>query len=105
MKLVYRRLFFADVTECADYLATEAGETIAAAWYEALKKAVHQIHKTPEIGRLRQDLPMAGIRTLNLRKYPRYLVFYRLENGKIELLRVRHGMMNLPELFSEKPAA
>ena len=22
-----------------------------------------------------------------------------------ELLRIRHGMMNLPELFSEKPAA
>ena len=50
-------------------------------------------------------MPLAGIRTLNLRKYPKYLVFYRLENGVIELLRIRHGMMNLPELFSEKPAA
>ena len=105
MNLVYRPLFFADVTECADYLATEAGETVAAAWYEALKKAIQHIHKTPEIGRLRQDLPVPGIRTLNLRKYPKYLVFYRLENGVIELLRIRHGMMNLPELFSEKPAA
>jgi plasmid stabilization system protein ParE len=36
-----------------------------------------------------------------LRKYPNHLVFYRLEKGVIELLRVRHGMMNLPELFSE----
>ena len=105
MSLVYRPLFYADVAECADYLATQAGETVAAAWYESLKKAVQHIQKTPEIGRLRQDLPIAGIRTLNLRKYPKYLVFYRLENGKIELLRIRHGMMNLPELFSETSSA
>jgi len=55
----------------------------------------------PEIGRLRLDLPMEGIRTLNLRKYPNYLVFYRLEKNTIDILRVRHGMMNLVELFSE----
>jgi plasmid stabilization system protein ParE len=101
VKLVYRPLFLADVTECADYLASEASDTVAAAWYEALKKALQQIKKTPQIGRLRRDLPMSGIRTLNLRKYPKYLIFYRLEKGTIELLRVRHGMMNLPELFSE----
>jgi len=41
------------------------------------------------------------IRALNLRKYPNYLAFYRLKNDAIELLRARHGMMNLPELFSE----
>jgi plasmid stabilization system protein ParE len=59
------------------------------------------IRRVPEIGRLRTDLPETEIRTLNLRKYPNYLVFYRLEKGSIELLRIRHGMMNLPELFSE----
>ena len=105
MSLVYRPLFFADVNDCADYLVTEAGETVAAAWYESLKKALQHIQKTPEIGRLRQDLPITGIRTLNLRKYPKYLVFYRLEGGRIELLRIRHGMMNLPELFLENSSA
>ncbi len=101
MKLTFRPQFLVDVDECADYLTTEAGETVALAWYESLKKALTQIQEVPEIGRLRQDLPMAGIRTLNLRKYPNYLVFYRLEKDAIELLRVRQGMMNLPELFSE----
>lgn len=104
MKLFYRPLFLADVTECADYLASEAGESVASAWYESLQKSIQHIQKTPEIGRLRQDLPTLGIRTLNLRKYPKYLIFYRLEKGKIELLRVRHGMMNLPELFSGPPS-
>jgi plasmid stabilization system protein ParE len=101
VKLVYRPLFLADVEQCADYISTEAGEAVAVAWYAALKKALEHIQRMPEIGRVRQDLPIPEIRTLNLRKYPNYLVFYRLENNCIELLRVRHGMMNLPELFSK----
>jgi len=101
MKTATLPLFIADVEECADYLVTEAGEPVAAAWYESLKQAIRQIQATPEIGRLRRDLPLPDIRTLNLRKYPKYLVFYRLHQGEIELLRVRHGMMSLPELFSE----
>ncbi len=101
MKLVYRPLFLADVEQCVDYLATEADEAVAVAWYAALKKALQHIQRVPEIGRVRQDLPMPEIRTLNLRKHPNYLIFYRLENNCIDLLRVRHGMMNLPELFSK----
>jgi plasmid stabilization system protein ParE len=42
---------------------------------------------------------LPGIRTFFLREFPRYLVFYRLEQGAIELLRVKHGMMHLPGLF------
>jgi plasmid stabilization system protein ParE len=101
VKLIYRPLFLADVEQCADYLATEAGPAVAAAWYQALKQSLQHIQDVPEIGRVRQDLPVPEIRTLNLRKYPHYLVFYRLQKGGIELLRIRHGMMNLPELFSE----
>ena len=101
MKLVFRPLYLADVAECAEYLCSEAGEPVAAEWYQSLKKALEHIHQVPEIGRLRSDLPPVGIRTLNLRKFPNYLIFYRLEKGAIELLRVRHGMMHLPELFSE----
>ncbi len=100
MNLVYRPRFLSDIIECSDYLYTEGGEKVASDWYQALKKALDHIRRVPEIGRIRNDLPQTTIRTLNLRKYPNYLVFYRLENGKIELLRVRHGMMNLTELFS-----
>ena len=101
MNLVYRPRYLSDVSECADYLCAEANEKVAADWYQALKKALEHIQRVPEIGRIRNDLAEAEIRTLNLRKYPNYLVFYRLGKDTIELLRVRHGMMNLPELFSE----
>jgi toxin ParE1/3/4 len=101
MNLTYRPQFMADVEECADYLAAEAGESVAVAWFQALKQALEHIQQVPKIGRVRYDLPMPEIRTLNLLKYPNYLVFYRVEKETIELLRIRHGMMNLPPLFSE----
>jgi plasmid stabilization system protein ParE len=100
VRLVYRPLYLDDVAECAGYLASEAGEKVANQWYESLKKALAHIQENPEIGRIRHDLPVDGIRTLNLRKYPNYLIFYRGEKSSIELLRIRHGMMNLTDLFT-----
>lgn len=99
MKLVKRPVFLLDVADCADYLFTEGGEDVARQWKASLDKTLALIAKFPEIGRLRHDLPLPGIRTFFLREFPRYLVFYRLERGAIDLLRVKHGMMHLPELF------
>ena len=99
MRLVKRPVFLLDVADCADYLFMEGGEDVARQWKESLDKTLALIAKFPEIGRLRHDLPLLGIRTFFLREFPRYLVFYRLEQGAIELLRVKHGMMHLPGLF------
>jgi len=102
MKVIRRPIFLADVTDCADYLFTEAGEDVAARWKESLIDATALISQFPEIGRVRHDLPFAGIRTFFLKDFPRYLVFYRIARGRIELLRVRHGMMHLPGLFESE---
>ncbi len=64
MNLVYRPLFLTDVEQCADYLATEAGAAVAAAWYQALKKSLQHIQATPEIGRVRHDLPLLEMNRL-----------------------------------------
>ena len=100
MRVLVRPVFLCDVEDCADYLATESGEPVARRWKESLDKAIAVISKFPEIGRIRQDLPVPGIRTFFLKAFPRYLILYRLEGGAIELLRVRHGMMHLPDLFA-----
>jgi toxin ParE1/3/4 len=99
MRLVKRPVFLLDVADCADYLFMEGGEDVARLWKESLDKTIALITKFPEIGRLRHDLPFPGIRTFFLKEFPRYLVFYRLEQDTIELLRIKHGMMHLPGLF------
>jgi plasmid stabilization system protein ParE len=99
VKLKKTPVFLLDVEDCADYLVTEAGEEVARRWKAELDRIIELIRSQPEVGRLRQDLPFAGIRTYFLREFPRYLVFYRLRKQTIEFLRVRHGMMHLPGLF------
>lgn len=99
MKLLSTPQFIKDVEDCAEYLHAEASDAVAEGWRKALKQAVRLISQVPEIGRVRSDLPQPDIRTLNLRKYPAYLIFYRIEGGHVELLRIRHGMMHLPGLF------
>ena len=99
MKVDKRPVFLLDVGDAADYLFTEAGEDVARRWKESLDQTIALITRFPEIGRLRHDLPFPGMRTFFLKEFPRYLVFYRLEKGTVELLRVKHGMMHLPGLF------
>ncbi len=99
MRVTRRPLFLADVEDCVDYLVTEAGEEVARRWKVALVRTISALTKSPEMGRLRHDLPVPGIRSFFLREFPRYLIFYRISGNQLELLRVRHGMMHLPRLF------
>jgi plasmid stabilization system protein ParE len=103
MKTIKRPLFLADVNEAGDYLLTEAGETTALRWRDELKRTLNLIGEFPEIGRLRSDFPIKDIRTFQLKDFPNWLVFYRIGDGQIEYLRVKHGMMHLPSLFESEP--
>src|SRR5262245_21094864 len=99
MKLQKSPVFLADIEDCADYLMMEAGEEVARRWKAELDRTLQLIRRQPDIGRVRHDLPVPGIRTFFLKELPRYLVFYRIRKNKVELLRIRHGMLHLPRLF------
>lgn len=51
----------------------------------------------PEIGRRRDEL-LPDARSLSV---GRYLIFYRLIDDGIEIIRVVHGARNLPALFDD----
>ena len=61
---------------------------------------VKRVECQPDLGRPRRDLVPPGIRSLIIRQYPRYLLFYRWQEDTIEVLRIKHGMMDLPRLFA-----
>jgi len=48
--------------------------------------------------------PSARERRLLLH-YPGYLLFYSWHGDTIEILRIKHGMMDLPQLFGGTPLA
>ena len=69
MKAVLRPLFLVDVDDTADYLFTEANESTASRWRDELKQTMNLIREFPEIGRLRSDLPIKDIRTLQIKGF------------------------------------
>ena len=70
------------------YLAERMSPEIAARWYEEVMATLRRVEKQPDLGRLRRDLAPTGIRSLNGRRYPRYLLFYGWQEETIEILRI-----------------
>ena len=105
MNVTYRPQFWLDIEAGVAYLAAEASPEIATRWHEEIMLTVRRVENQPDLGRLRRDLIPPGIRSLIVRRYPRYLLFYRWEGDTLEILRIKHGMMDLPRLFGGKPLA
>jgi plasmid stabilization system protein ParE len=100
MNAVYRPLFLTDIEDAADYLMDQNSLQVAQSFRDALKDTLRQICEHPNLGRLRADLPIEGVRTFYIKKFPNWLVFYRSTEDSLEFLRVKHGMMHLPDLFA-----
>ena len=101
----YRPQFWIDLEEGVAFLAEKASTETATRWHTEVMNTVQLLEQLPYTGRVRHDLRPEGIRSLVVRKFPRYLVFYHVEGENLELLRVKHGMMDLPSLFGGSDAS
>ncbi|PQV62519.1 toxin ParE1/3/4 [Abditibacterium utsteinense] len=84
----------ADLREIWDYIAGDslnAADTLSETFYEKFEL----LRATPEAGRQRSDLKSS------LRSFPvgRYVIFYRVSDGAIEIVRVLHGARDVDSLF------
>lgn len=84
------------------YLARHASVEVATAWQAEVRRTVELLTRHPLMGRARADLRPAGLRSIVLQRFPRYLLFHRVHADTLEILRVKHGMMNLPGLFGRE---
>ena len=99
MNLCFRPQFWIDLEAGVAYLAEKASPEIARHWHEEVMATVKRVECRPDLGRLRRDLFPADMRSLIIRRYPRYILFYRWHDDTVEVLRIKHGMMDLPQLF------
>ena len=91
-----RPRFLLDLAEELTWLKDNAGADVAERWYDALLATIQFIRKNPFVGREREDLMPAGIRSWRVRGFPRWLIFYAVtDKGKVIFYRVRSGTMNL----------
>jgi plasmid stabilization system protein ParE len=91
-----RPRFLLDLAGELTWLNDKAGAEVAERWYDALLGTIQFIGKNPFVGRERKDLSPAGIRSWRVRGFPRWLIFYSVNDKKeIVFYRVRSGTMNL----------
>lgn len=96
MRAVKRPQFLLDLAEELTWLHDKAGAEVAERWYEGLQATIHFIRNNPYVGRERQDLTPAGIRSWRVQGFPRWLIFYKVTYGRtVVFYRVRSGTMNL----------
>jgi toxin ParE1/3/4 len=90
-----------DILEQADWYEQQANVRLAKRWERAVSHALLRIvtnprsgvscgFKAPELG---------GIRRLAVARFPKHLVFYRIEQDTLLILRVVHGARDLESLF------
>lgn len=101
-RLVFSSVFEADFAEITAQFAFIASPEVSVRWEKAVIRLTALLRKFPELGRVRRDLHPPGIRTIRVKEYPKFLVFYRITSAEIIFLRVRYGGMDLTKLFPEE---
>jgi toxin ParE1/3/4 len=90
-----------DILEQADWYKQRSGLTLAKRWERAVTSALLRIVANPHSGSLcafHAD-ELQAIRRMPITGFPKHLIFYRVDNGEIVILRVIHGARDLESLF------
>ena len=94
MRLVIAADARKDLSDIWDYIAVGSVEAADALYDECLRQ-FELFVVLPNIGKRRDELGS------NLRSFPvgRYLVFYRVENEELTIIRVLHSARDIPAFF------
>ncbi len=85
-----------------DWIAMYLAErNVSAAWRfcESVEKTVAMLCRTPAMGEMCRYAPNRGIRLRGDVEFPKYLIFYRVENDTLLIVRVLHGSRDYANLF------
>jgi toxin ParE1/3/4 len=91
----------ADILEQFDWYDQRSGQILARRWETAITSALIRIVKNPHSGApCRFDAAeLQGLRRMTITRFPKHLIFYRIEDNEIIILRVIHGARDLERLL------
>lgn len=91
-----------DLIEIWRYLAPETSAEFADRQLRSLENAANRLSEWPLAGRTREELA-ANLRSIVCEPY---VIFYRVADATVQIVRVIHGRRDLPTiLFSDPPDA
>ena len=89
-----------DLIEIWTYLAEQATEQAADRQLAAIESACANLEHWPYAGRQRDEL-LPGLRCVLAVPY---VIFYRVRNDAVEVVRVLHGRRDIASIFAEPSA-
>jgi toxin ParE1/3/4 len=90
-----------DIVEQADWYEAQSGKSLAERWEKAITSAILRIVKNPNSGTpcAFQSSELHHIRRTAVAGFPKHLIFYRVSEGEVFVLRVVHGARDLERLL------
>jgi toxin ParE1/3/4 len=75
----------------------------ASPFLTAAEITFEQLRKTPQIGKVTQLVAsqLGEIRQWRLKEFTDYLVFYKVQNDTVEILRILNGTRDLADILSD----
>jgi toxin ParE1/3/4 len=101
-KLIIRNLATQDLRLQANYILSNGNVATAEHFLELAEATFAQILISPRIGKSVDfvfDL-MGEVRQWRIKNFQDYLVFYRVQDDRVEILRVLHGARDLEGILS-----
>jgi toxin ParE1/3/4 len=92
------RKALADLQDIRSYITEHGTSRAAIRWIQTLRKKCQSVADTPGMGRPRDDLD-PGLRSVAVGNY---LIFYREESGRVDIVHVLHGARDIERVFSEE---
>jgi toxin ParE1/3/4 len=86
-----------DLIEIWAYLAHEASDRVADNQLRDIEKACSTLKNWPYSGRKRDEL-LPGLRSIPVHPY---IVFYRVREDAVEIVRVLHGRRDIDSIFAK----
>ncbi len=85
-----------DLEEIHDFISQD-NPTIALSFINSIQEKLQIVASSPEIGRKREELGF------ELRSFPirNYIIFYRIKNSNIEIIRILHAARDVESNFNE----
>ena len=91
-----------DLRELANYILVNGNAQIAVKFLDAAEQTFEQLLKTPSMGKITRLVVsrLGEIRQWRIKDFKDYLIFYRIQDTAVEILRVFHGARDLADILN-----
>ena len=101
-QLIVKNRATQDLRQQANYILVNGNSRTAERFLESTEATFAKLATTPGMGKVLRSISsrMGEIRQWRIKDFPDYLIFYRLQDDRVEVIRVLHGARDLEDILS-----